>query len=81
MGQRTDAVVKRVIDIECYADYYIDNDDWVNLWGGWHAAQLASLDGIEPPNGLALKAVLEKFHGKFTDEPVRFQVIQMVKGC
>ena len=38
--------------------------------------RIAELDGIKPPTGIALKDVLEKFHGKFTDEAVRFQIIR-----
>jgi len=38
--------------------------------------ELARLDGIDPPTGMALKEVLEGFHGKFTDKPVIFQVIR-----
>lgn len=37
---------------------------------------LAKLDGISPPTGQALKETLERYHGKFTDKPVRFQVIR-----
>lgn len=38
--------------------------------------RIAGYDGISPPTGLALKEVLEKFHGKFTDEPIEFQVVR-----
>ena len=38
--------------------------------------EAARLDGIVPATGIQYQHVLEKFHGKFTDEPVRFQVIR-----
>ena len=48
---------------------------WVNDCAGV-LRQVAARDGIEPPTSLGLKAVLEGFHGSFTDEPVRFQIIR-----
>lgn len=38
--------------------------------------EAARLDGIVPATGLEYQNVLERYHGKFTDEPVRFQVIR-----
>jgi hypothetical protein len=65
----------RITDWE--ADLLCDNT--FPLFVGWYqkiADDIAIADGILPPTGIALKEVLEKFHGKFTDEPVRFQVIR-----
>jgi hypothetical protein len=46
-------------------------------WGCQHDVidGIAKADGIEPPTGLGLKAVLERFHGPFISEK-EFQVIR-----
>jgi len=73
---RMDAELKEVLALDCYSDHVMQ-DGWLRWsWGEMHPTWLAQKDGIEPPTGEALKAVLERFHGKFTDEPVRFQVIR-----
>jgi hypothetical protein len=38
--------------------------------------ELARLDGIEPATGIEYLDVLEKFHGRFTEKPTQFQVIE-----
>ena len=50
----------------------------LNPWGYEHDVinRIAKADGIVPPTGLGLKAVLEQFHGPFTDEEIEFQVIR-----
>jgi len=78
-GQRMNAVIKEIIKIECYDEYY-EEADWICPWNGPRATALATLDGIDPPTGPALKEVLEKFHGKFhgndPDKAAWFQVIR-----
>jgi hypothetical protein len=77
---RREEKVTQVFEIECYADYFIDEENYVCNWGindGWgRPSTLARLDGISPPTGLELKHVLESYHGKFTDKPVQMQVIR-----
>ena len=38
--------------------------------------EVARLDGIAPATGIEYQNVLERYHGKFTDKPVRFQVVR-----
>lgn len=45
-------------------------------WHDHEVDELARLDGIVPASGLEYRAVLERFHGKFTEVPVRFQIIE-----
>jgi hypothetical protein len=47
-----------------------------HAWNSTVMDRIAKLDGIDPPTGVALKEVLEKFHGEFSFNPVRFQVIR-----
>ena len=77
---RREATVKQVFEIECYADYFIDEENYICQWvvaDAWdRPSRLAQLDGISPSTGLQLKHVLETYHGKFTDKPVQMQVIR-----
>ncbi len=63
---------------DAYADRVEDvyNAHRRHDWDSKTMDHTAQQDGIDPPTGLALKAVLEGFHGKFTDKPVRFHVIR-----
>lgn len=75
---KANATIQESFEIECHQDYFIDGEDWLHHWNtkGGYASDLASEDGISPSTGLELKAVLERYHGKFTDKLVRFQVIR-----
>ena len=73
---RFESRVKEVYDLECYVDYVVQ-DGWLRWsWGEAFPVHIAQLDGISPPTGQALKEILERYHGKFTDEAVRFQIIR-----
>ena len=56
----------------------IESDGFLTwAWGEAYATDLAIKDGIDPPTGLELKNVLEKYHGRFHDfNPVHFQIIR-----
>lgn len=53
----------------------------LNPWEYEHDVidRIAKADGIEPPTGLGLKAVLESMHGPFTNEELEFQIIRWEK--
>lgn len=55
-------------DQSCEINYYSWQDPIIN--------ELSRLDGIVPATGLEYQHALEKFHGEFTDEPVKMQVIR-----
>jgi hypothetical protein len=71
------------VDGSCWA--IIKHDDLIgeghctaaSPWGYEHGVidGIAKADGIEPPTGCELKAVLERFHGPFVGE-MEFQVIR-----
>ena len=73
------------VDDECWV--YWDEEDTaspehlasaVHVWEWEHFRidEIAQRDGIDPPTGIELKAVLEKFHGSFTGEWRHFQIIR-----
>lgn len=85
---RMEEVVKELDRLDCDSDVWVlwDNYDLkhegfcsaVNPYECQHDVidAIAKADGISPATGLELKNVLERYHGKFTDKPVRFQVIR-----
>ena len=74
---RMEAIVTEVFEL-CVADWGVVGLENPPRWTSWDdegVDYLAESDGIDPPTGDALKAVLERFHGKF-HEPAYFQVIR-----
>jgi hypothetical protein len=57
-----------------YCDYG-DHIKWFG-WGTFFANSIATLDGIDPPTGEQLKAVLEAYHGPFPPEGVEAQIVR-----
>jgi len=75
---RIETVIVEAGEFNAYASGVADvNDNFrFHTWNSPVMDRIARLDGICPPTGMALKEVLEEFHGKFTDEPIRFQIIR-----
>ncbi|MDD5323595.1 MAG: hypothetical protein PHD43_23920 [Methylococcales bacterium] len=85
---RMEAVVKELDRLEVDNEDWVLWDHYdlthegfctaLNPWDDEHPVidRIAKADGIVPPTGLGLKAVLESMHGPFTDEDIEFQIIR-----
>lgn len=72
---RLSVEVNQLVPIRvCKSGVMDGNNRWrFYLWDASVIKRLAELDGVAKNR---LKHVLERYHGKFTDKPVRFQVIR-----